>query len=222
MNEQIGNESGKRSERFSVVNRQSSVQLLNEDRTMKNNGIKRPMLSRVLAGTVLVGSLAFAAQADAQQNGTGQAGQAGQARAEGRGGRGGPRLAPEQMVERRVSRLTAELALNASQSESIRRILVAEHAQMEALRPEGGPRRVPGDSAARGERRQRPDSAAMAQNRAQMEALRQQTDARIERVLTSDQVGKYRGLVKNRPEGARGGRGPGGRGGNRQAPPPAK
>ena len=188
---------------------------------MRSNGIKR-----VLAGTVLVGSLAFAAQAEAQQNGAGQAGQAGQARAEGRGGRGGPRLAPEQMVERRVSRLTEELALNASQSESIRQILLEEQAKMEALRPEGGPRRAPGDTAARGERRQRPDSAVMAQNRAQMEALRQQTDARIERVLTSDQVGKYRELVKNRPEGGPGGRGPGGegrgRGGNRQAPPPAK
>ena len=201
---------------------------------MRSNGIKR-----VLAGTVLVGSLAFAAQAEAQQNGAGQAGQAGQARAEGRGGRGPGRGDPAQMVERRVSRLTEELALNASQSESIRQILIAEHAQMEALRPEGGPRRAPGDSATRGERRQRPDSAngglrrqrpdsaVMAQSRAQMEALRQQTDARIERVLTSDQVGKYRELAKNRPEGGPGGRGPGGdgrggRGGQRHAPPPAK
>ena len=203
---------------------------------MRSNRIRRPVFSRFLAGTVLAGSLAFAAQAEAQQNG--QTGQARQERAEGRGGRGGERGDPAQMVERRVSRLTEALQLNTSQSESIRRILLEEQAQMKTLRPEAGPRRVAGDSAARaerrqradsatrGERRERPDSATMAQNRAQMEALRQRTDARIEGVLSNDQRAAYRELVAKRPEGGPGGRGPGGegrgRGGQRPPPPPAK
>jgi Spy/CpxP family protein refolding chaperone len=191
---------------------------------MRSNRNTHPMLTRVLAGTVLAGSLAFAAQADAQQ--AGQAGKARTERAEGRGGRGGD---PAQMVDRRVERLTQELQLSSGQTAAIRQILLDQHAQMETLRPEGGPRRAPGDSAARGERRQRPDSATMAQNRAKFEALRTQTDAKIEGVLSADQRTAYRELAAKRgerPEGARGGRGPGGdgrgRGGQRPPPPPAK
>jgi Spy/CpxP family protein refolding chaperone len=207
--------------------------------------------SRMLAGTVLAGSLAFAAQAQAQQQG--QAGQAGKARVEG--GRGEQRD-PAQMVERRVTRLTEQLKLSTSQTTAIRQILLDEQTQMQALRPEGGRGlggpggpggrggRVAGDSAARGERRQRPDSGAraqrqrpdsammakmraeMEQNRTQVDALRKRTDARIEAVLNAEQRTTYRELVANRPEGGMGRGGPGGgrgpRGGDRQAPPPAK
>jgi Spy/CpxP family protein refolding chaperone len=209
------------------------------------------MISRVVAGTVLMGSLAFVQQVEAQQQG--QAGQAGQARAEGRGGRGEQRD-PAQMVERRVSRLNEELKLSANQTTAIRQILLDEQTQMEALRPEGmrgpggpGGRRggFGGDSAQRGGRqrpdsaaraagRQRPDSATMAerraemeQNREQMDALRKRTDARIEAVLNAEQKAAYRELAAKRPEGGPGRGGPGGggrggRGGDRQAPPPAK
>ncbi len=206
---------------------------------MRSNNVKRPMLTRILAGTVLAGSLAFAAQAEAQQQG-----QAGQARPErgamGRGGRGGPMGDPAQMVDGRVARLTETLSLSANQATAIRGILLEQHEQMEALRPPR-PARVAGDSAARRARRQRPDSAARAEgrvrpdsaererNRAQFEALQEQTDARIEAVLSAEQRTAYRELVAKRaerPEGGRGRGGPGGegrgRGGQRQAPPPAK
>jgi hypothetical protein len=212
---------------------------------MHSNRTKRPMFSRVVAGTVLAGSLAFAAQVQAQ-------GQAGQTRpersAEGRGGRGGD---PARMVERRVTRLTEVLKLSTSQATAIRQILLDEQKQMEALRPEGGPRGARGDSAARGERRQRPDSAAraagrvrpdsatrermraeMEANREKMNTLRTQTDAKISAVLSVDQRTAYQALVAKRaerPEGGPGrggfggfGGGRGGRGGDRQAPPPAK
>jgi len=212
---------------------------------MRSNKTKRPMFSRLLAGTVLVGSLAFAAQVQAQQQG--QAGQTRPERAEGRGGRG-EKGDPAQMVERRVTRLTEELKLTSGQTTAVRQILLDEQKQMEALRPEGlsGRGRNAGDSAARGERRQRPDSAARAQgrqrpdsatmakmraqmeaSREQMKALREQTDARITAVLSSTQRAAYQELVAKRDERAeggpgRGGPGRGGRGGQRQAPPPAK
>jgi Spy/CpxP family protein refolding chaperone len=190
----------------------------------------------MLAGTVLAGTLAFAAQVAAQQNG-GQA--QGVERTDhtehrgpgGRGGRGG-RQDPTQMVERRVSMLTERLTLSETQAVSIREILLDEQKQMEALRPEGfggprGPRGERGDSAGRGERTRpdsaaraqrpaRPDSATMAQVRAQMDALRSATDGRIEGVLNAEQRTAYRELVAargERPEGGRGPGGPGGRGG---------
>ena len=206
---------------------------------MRSNKMKRPMLTRFLAGTVLAGSLAFAAQVEAQQQG-----QAGQGRPErgamGRGGRGGPMGDHAQMVDARVSRLTEALSLTAGQATAIRGILLEQHEQMEALLPPR-PVRVAGDSAARGARRQRPDSAARAagrvrpdsaereRNRAQMEALHEQTDARIEAVLSAEQRTAYRELVAKRGErgeGRPGRGGPGGggrgRGGQRQAPPPVK
>ena len=188
-------------------------------------------ISRFLAGTVFIGSLAFAEQVEAQQQGQTRP----ERSAEGRGGRG-EKLDPAQMVERRVTRLTEELKLTSGQATAVRQILLDEQKQMETLRPEGfgGRGRNPGDSAARGERRVRPDSATMAKMRAQMEssreqmkALRERTDARITAVLSSDQRAAYKELVAKRGERAeggpgRGGPGRGGRGGQRQAPPPAK
>ena len=225
-------------------------------------------LPAVLAGTVLIGTLAFAAQVESQQSGTQpqraergaeHRGPGGQGR---RGGPGGDSV----RVERRLGMLTERLSLTAHQQAAVRTILLDEHTQMAALRPEGGPgaafggrggfrgrrpdsasggrQRTRPDSAARAER-VRPDSAQMAERRAEMEAMREkmdalrvQTDSRIEQVLTGDQRTAYRELVANRPEGGigRGGRGPGGRGGpgrggfdrgganrgsQRQAPPPA-
>ena len=232
-----------------VVSETSKHNTPSEDQTMNSNNVKRPVLTRILAGTVFLGSLAFAAQVEAQQQGT--TGQARPERVEGRGGRGGRGGDPAQMVERRVERLTTDLKLSTSQATAIRQILLDEQTQMEALRPEGlrgpgGRGRNPGDSTARGERRQRPDSAARAQRRQrpdsatmaarraemeatreQMNALRTRTDARIAAVLTSEQRTAYQQLVAkraDRPEGGpgRGGRGgPGARGG-KVAPPPAK
>ncbi len=221
-----------------------------EDQTMNSTNVKRPMMTRILAGTVFLGSLAFAAQVESQQ-GAATSGTRPQRDGEGRGGHGGDSA----RVERRVERLTTELALTTSQAVAVRQILLDEHTQMLALRPEGrgghgglgGRGRNGGDSTARGERRQRPDSAAraqgrqrpdsatMAQRRAEMEASREQmkalvtrTDARIAAVLSTEQRAAYGELVQkrpDRPEGGpgRGGRGgPGGRGGNKAAPPPAR
>jgi Spy/CpxP family protein refolding chaperone len=200
-------------------------------------------LPGVLAGTVLVGTLAFAAQIQSQQSST-QERPARSAEQRGPGGRGGPGQRNDSLrVERRLGMLTERLTLTANQQAAVRTILLDEHTQVEALRPEGGrgfggPRGARPDSGARVER-QRPDSAQMAQRRAEMEqvrakmdVLRQQTDTRIEQVLTADQRATYRELVANRPEGGpgRGGRGgPGGRGGRgrgaeqggQRTPPPA-
>ena len=203
---------------------------------MRSNNVRRPMFIRLLAGKVLAGGLAFAAEAEAQQQG-----QAGRARPErgamGRGGRGGPMADPAEMVDARIARLTEGLSLSAGQATAIRGILLEQHEQMAAL----GPARVAGDPAARGARRQRPDSAARAEgrvrpdsaererNRAQIAELQQEADARIEAVLSDEQRTAYRELAAKRaeqPKGPPGRGGPGGegrnRGGQRQAPPPAK
>ena len=198
----------------------------------------RRAFPRLLAGTVLAGSLAFAAQVEAQQ--TGEQGQRPARGAEqgGRGGRGGDRD-PAQMIERRVTMLTERLDLTAAQVVSVREILTDEHTRMAALRPQfdRGVRGQRPDSAARAQRT-RPDSAARAQMRAQMEktraqvdALRQRTDARIASVLNSDQRTTWQEMVAargNRPEGrpGRGGRGGPGKGGSgrggQQTPPPVQ
>src|SRR5687767_2014782 len=139
------------------------------------------------------------------------------------------------MVERRVTMLTERLQLTATQSASIRGILLDEHTRLEALRPQrpdsaSRGQRTRGDSATRAQRPERPDSAARAQGRAQMEAIHQATDARVASVLTEEQRTAYQALVAERRERGEGGRGRGGRGGpgrggfdkgGRQAPPPA-
>ena len=214
---------------------------------MNRNRLGRT-LPAVLAGTVLIGTLAFATQVEAQQSGAEQQRPQRSAEQRGAGGpgrRGGPG-GDSLMVERRLGMLTERLTLTGSQRATVRAILADEHARIEALLPEGargfggrgGPRGARTDAAGTRERT-RPDSAQMAQRRTEMEqvraqvtAIRTETDARIEQVLTADQRAVYRELVAKRPEGGpgrsvRGGRGGAGRGGfdrgagrGTQAPPP--
>ncbi|MBC7790520.1 MAG: Spy/CpxP family protein refolding chaperone [Anaerolineae bacterium] len=166
---------------------------------MRSNTNKRTGLSRIFMGTVLSVGLAVATVADAQQPRQDRQGPG----AEGRSRRG-QGLDSAQIIERRVSRLNEHLKLNSGQTTAIRRIFVEEYAQMKALRPQGGPRP---DSATREQRRTRPDSAAREQNRAQMKALRDRTNTRIEAVLTSEQRSAYRDLVQNRGERSKDGSG---------------
>jgi Spy/CpxP family protein refolding chaperone len=204
---------------------------------------KRRILPRVLAGTVIAASLAFAAPAEAQQSGGQASGQRPERGAEQRGpGRRGERPDPAQMIDRRVTMLTERLDLSATQGVSIREILLDEQTKMRALRPELGSgqpgqrpagsvrgERTRGDSAGRAQR-SRPDSAERAQLRMEFQALRQSTDARIEGVLTVEQRTAYRELVKARGERLEGGprRGGAGRGtgqggadrGGQRTPPP--
>jgi hypothetical protein len=126
----------------------------------------------------------------------------------GPGGRGGD---PAQMIERRVARLTEMLSLSESQAASIGEILTEQHTRMEALRPRERPA-------------QRPDSATIAQHRAQVLAIHEETETRIEGVLTAEQQATYAELRAARD--ARGGPGRGMRGGRggfrgRRPPPPS-
>jgi Spy/CpxP family protein refolding chaperone len=160
----------------------------------------------VLAGTVLFGSLAFAAQAEAQRQGG-----AGDGRP-GRGGRGDQLADSGKRIERRVEMLTERLSLDVRQAAAIAEILEKDRAQRDALRPAGRPDQL--------------DAAAREAQRAKMEEQRRALDAQIESVLTEEQRAAYREL----PKGGRGGRGGpdgrggqggrGGRGNQRQAPPP--
>lgn len=123
-----------------------------------------------------------------------------QGRPEGDGRRGGraERLDPAQMLDRRVSFLTEQLQLSASQQAQVRSILSEEQTAMQALRP-----RRDADAPRSDER---PDSARRDSVRAQMQSIRQRTNQRLESVLTAEQRAKYAELQKSM-QNRRGGRG---------------
>jgi Spy/CpxP family protein refolding chaperone len=98
---------------------------------------------------------------------------------------------PAQMLERRVSFLTEQLQLSASQQTQVRSILSEEQTAVQALRPRG---------------QARPDSARRDSVRAQMQSIRQRTNERLERVLTAEQRAKHAELQKSMQD-RRGGRG---------------
>ena len=158
------------------------------------------LLVAALAGVLAWGSTA-AAQPPAGRGSHG-------GHAMGPRGRGGD---PAQMIERRVTRLTEVLSLSEAQAGSIREILTEQSTRIEALRPTERPA-------------QRPDSATLAQHRAQMLAIHEETEARIEGVLTGEQQATYAELRAVRD--GRGGPGRGMRGGRggfrgRRPPPPS-
>jgi Spy/CpxP family protein refolding chaperone len=152
----------------------------------------------LLFGATLTGVLACGITADAQPP-------------VGRGGRGAPAIGqrvgpggrgnPEQMIERRVARLTAQLELSDDQAAQIETILTEEQAKMAALRPQERPTTPP-------------DSATRAQIRVRHEALRAETNDRIESVLSAEQRVRYAELEQRMHEER-------GRGGVwRRRPPP--
>jgi protein CpxP len=102
---------------------------------------------------------------------------------ERRGGRG-ERFDPAQRLEQRVSLLTERLELNASQQTQVRSILTEELNAMQAFRSKSRP-----------EGQAQRDSA-----RAQMRAVRERTEQRIDGVLTAEQRTKYRELQKSMQE----------------------
>ena len=118
-----------------------------------------------------------------------------QERGEGNARRGGrpERFDPAQRIERRVSFLTEQLQLSASQQTQVRSILTEELNAIQALRPQGvgEDRRRPGDSG--------PDSV-----RTQMQQIRQRTEQRLANVLNAAQRTKYQELQKQMEERRKG------------------
>jgi protein CpxP len=112
-----------------------------------------------------------------------------------RGGRG-ERLDPAQRLERRVSFLTEQLQLDASQQTQVRSILTQELSAMQALRPQ-----------ARREDGQRLPDAARDSVRAQMQQIHQRTEQRVAGVLNAQQRTKYEELQKQRKDQRGRGRG---------------
>ena len=98
-----------------------------------------------------------------------------------RGPRGerGPRMSPEQRVERRLARMTQELSLTPNQARRIRSILSQTASQMQRLRPE---RPNADQGRARAERRE-----GRRAFREQTRALRWETQDRVHAVLSCEQ-----------------------------------
>lgn len=116
-----------------------------------------------------------------------------QGRPEGNGRRG-ERVDPAQRLEQRVGLLTERLQLNASQQSQVRSILTEEMNAMQAFRQRNRDEARSAGSAQR-------DSV-----RAQMRAVRERTEQRMNGVLTEQQRTKYRELRQSMEQR----RGPGG------------
>ena len=97
---------------------------------------------------------------------------------------------PEQMINQRVERLEKALNLTEAQKAEITKIFAAEMETMAKERPE-----MPGQG-------ERPDEAMMKARHEKMKAQREATDAKIEALLTPEQVAKYAELKQH--EGERG------------------
>ncbi len=189
--------------------------------TMKTSHRTASTARLFAVGAALSGILLVSGQAKAQEQGrraqrVEQDSGRGPARGPGRLGN------PEQMVERRVARLTETLKLETAQAARITEILKNEQTRMLALRPQ---RPAAGTNA---QRPARPDSATMAARRDSMKTLHEQTRQQIEQVLTAEQRVKFAesGAGRAFEGGGRRGGGPPGmgpRGGKpqRSAPPPA-
>ena len=100
-----------------------------------------------------------------------------------RGGHG----SSEQMIEKRVGMLDEALSLTEEQKAEITKIYTAEAEAMSKERPA----RVEN-----GEKREKPDEAAMKARREKMEAQHAATDAKIEALLTPEQLAKYAEVKK--------------------------
>lgn len=110
-----------------------------------------------------------------------------------RGPRGdrGPRLSPEERVERRIARMTQELSLTPNQARRIRSILSQTAAQMQRLRPQRGA--TPDGTRSRSERRE-----ARRAFRERTRGLRWETQDRVHAVLSSEQRETLRRVRRQR------------------------
>lgn len=99
------------------------------------------------------------------------------------GGRGGMRGNPEEMMKRQMEMLTKELELNEKQQKKVQSLLKGQTEKMQELFADG-------------------PSPEM---REQMMALRQETDKKIKKELTPEQVEKFEKIQSERMR-----RGPGG------------
>ncbi len=145
-------------------------------------------LPRLAAAGVALAVGLFASTVDAQ----------GRPEGDDRRGARAERFDPAQRLERRVALLTERLQLDASQQTQVRAILTEEMKAMQAFRPKNG------DGSRRQENGAQRDSV-----RAQIRALHERTEQRVEGVLTAQQRAKYQELRKQMEE--RRGRGPGGK-----------
>jgi LTXXQ motif family protein len=134
------------------------------------------------AGAALSTALLVSAPAQAQQ---GQPNRPRQEQQDARGNR-------QDRLERRVAQLTERLSLSADQAAQIRRILEEERTQMQALRPSRGEARTQGQ--ARPEGQARPRDGERRQPSAEVTALRERTQQRVEAVLNDGQRARYREL----------------------------
>jgi hypothetical protein len=140
-------------------------------------------MTRHIFGAALAAGLVLAPQAVAQSEQQGRP---------DRGGQRGERMDPAQRLERRMSMLTERLQLSTQQAAQIRQILTQERTQMQALW-------------------QKAESGASRESlQPEMRAIRQDTDQRIEGVLTEQQRATYRELRESmrRERGPRGDRPP--------------
>ncbi len=99
---------------------------------------------------------------------------------------GGMRGNPEEMMKRQMEMLTKELDLDAKQQKKVEGILKSQAKKMQELFEEG-----PGP-----------------EMRQQMMALREESDKKIKKELTPDQVAKYEKIQAERPRRGPGGGGP--------------
>ena len=90
---------------------------------------------------------------------------------------------PAQRLERRVQMLTRQLDLSADQAARVKTILTREGEQMKAFRDKNRP--------ATGAQAQRPTEEQRNAFRAQMQQVRQSTNAELAKVLNADQLKKY-------------------------------
>ena len=104
---------------------------------------------------------------------------------------------PTQRIERRVEMLTQQLNLSTDQAARVKTILTREGEQMKAFRDKNRP--------AGGEQAQRPTEEQRNAFRAQMQQVRENTNAELAKVFNADQLKKYQEFQTKR--GDRGGRG---------------
>ena len=106
-----------------------------------------------------------------------------------RGGAGrGMQRSPEQMATARAKQLTAQLGLNADQTEKVRQLTLTQAQQMQEKRS---------SAMASGDR------TAM---RGEMQAAREQYETQLKGILTPDQYTKYTQMRDERMEGRTGGK----------------
>lgn len=94
---------------------------------------------------------------------------------------------PEKMIEKRVNGLEKALGLTEVQKAAITQIYTEE---MEAMR------KGRQEQATQGDKRERPDKEAIKARHEKMDAQRAATDAKIEALLTPDQLTKFAELKK--------------------------